>query len=173
MNITTNQAAKRVLVVILIVVGLFAGIKIYRTDIFQKRFYPGKYWANKVVLAEESVETFTIMLLSSRRDLDRLIQDKGFEIRSRKPIGIKEPEASRLALEQYYQDLENERYNIREYANILDSFRNDLIEARFELSLVRKTTSPTIPHLTEEEKQQQADKIYDAAIKEYLKERGE
>lgn len=112
---------------ILLIAAIAVCRSVYKSDAFQLRFFPVEYWNEQVRLQKEVVETLEIAAVSVNHDLELLQRDKAFEIRSRRPVGLPEPDATRAAMDDYNNALADARTDKEHYISALKSARKNLL----------------------------------------------
>lgn len=127
----------------LVVAGVITGgYFFWKSDMFQKRFYPQDYWAQKIQDRQGMIDFTTSLMRDTVLDLKKLeyslTHHREWEIASRRPSGVAEPEATRIAVDDVAQELAALRSQAQMWADQLEQSRMNLLEAQTELAKAKR-----------------------------------
>lgn len=123
---------------ILLIIILVGDYYIWKSDSFQKRVFPEKYWQKEVRSLERVIEFNEGIIRSAYRDLKKIQLTAKLEVAdyvdSADLLGMTKKEAREAAIEKGKEDIEANRQMIKEMQEMNAKFKKELEHARRQLS---------------------------------------
>lgn len=117
------------------------GVLIWRTDTFQREFFPKRFWQKQVRVSEEMVEGVEFTVRDFAIELQKKQMTAALDIKQQTNTmvfaGMSHEEARELAVKEIRTEIDALKETIRIQKEILSEERKRLREAKRELSKYR------------------------------------
>lgn len=123
---------------ILLILAVWAGPFVWRSDFFQKTFYPRDYWQKQVEGLQELISLNDSIIRSTYRDLQKIQLTASLEVAdavdTALTAGVSREIAINQAMGEIRQKVEENRILIKELSDDNVKLKQDLEKAKAELA---------------------------------------
>ena len=128
----------RAVVILVLVAVIIAGYYIYKTDTFQRQFFPKRYWQEQVESTQSSINLANGMLRDTAIELMKLQMTAPLEVAQEinfaKSTGTNVDEARKMAVDEIKIKVNDLRDQIKALRELLEEEKKELEHAKKKLA---------------------------------------
>jgi len=126
----------------LILIAFFVTINVLDTPFFEKKFYPEKYWSEKILEIENQIEVFNAFKVDQELECNKLKTTADIEYNQLLSLmlasGLPKKESSEIALSSVNNEINEANEVLNLYQRSISDMQEKLVAAKIEYAKVRK-----------------------------------